>query len=56
MDEATKRDYIQVRLTKAAEDLDADPSRTEDVQQIVAEAERFVDRMERYLREVGAMA
>ncbi len=50
---------IYTRARKAREEQDYDlraaQLTTQDTEQIVAEAERFVARMERYLREVGAI-
>jgi len=36
-------------------DLDAAPLTVQDAERIVADAEHFVTRLERYLREVGAL-
>jgi uncharacterized protein (UPF0332 family) len=51
---------IYSRARKAREeqdyDLEAAPLTAEDAKQIVAGAERFLVRLERYLREVGAIA
>lgn len=51
------RIYTRARKTREDQDydLDAAPLTAQDARQIVADAERFVERVERFLREVGAI-
>lgn len=51
------RIYTRARQAREEQDydLDAAPLTPEDAEQIVSEAERFVARIERYLREAGAI-